>query len=82
MSIKFGTDGWRALIAEEFTFENVRICAQGTADFLNQSRLASKGLYIGYDTRFESESFLSTGTINDDVGGSIANIIQCHVPTL
>ena len=57
MAIKFGTDGWRALIAEEFTFENVRICAQGTADFLNQSRLASKGLYIGYDTRFESESF-------------------------
>lgn len=57
MAIKFGTDGWRALIAEEFTYENVRICAQGTADFLDQSGLSDKGLYIGYDTRFESEGF-------------------------
>ncbi|MDA1188764.1 MAG: phosphoglucomutase/phosphomannomutase family protein [Chloroflexi bacterium] len=57
MPIKFGTDGWRALIAEDFTFDNVRICAQGTADFLKQFGLASKGLYIGYDTRFASEHF-------------------------
>ena len=55
--IKFGTDGWRAVIAQDFTFDNVRICAQGVADYLNQSGLAAKGLVIGYDTRFASEDF-------------------------
>jgi phosphomannomutase len=55
--IKFGTDGWRAIIAEDFTFENVRYCAQGVADYLKQSKLAGKGIVIGYDTRFDSEDF-------------------------
>ena len=55
--IKFGTDGWRAIIAEDFTFENVRYCAQGVADYLKQSKLASRGIVIGYDTRFASEDF-------------------------
>jgi phosphomannomutase len=36
--IKFGTDGWRGVIAEDFTFENVRYCAQGVADYLKQSK--------------------------------------------
>ena len=34
--IKFGTDGWRAVIADDFTFANVRFCAQGAADYLNK----------------------------------------------
>ncbi|MFC2009914.1 phosphoglucomutase/phosphomannomutase family protein [Chloroflexota bacterium] len=55
--IKFGTDGWRAVIAEEFTFDNVRACAQGLADYLKQAGLAERGLVIGYDTRFASEDF-------------------------
>jgi phosphomannomutase len=55
--IKFGTDGWRAIIAQEFTFENVRICTQGLVNYLKQSGLAEKGLVIGYDTRFASEDF-------------------------
>jgi alpha-D-glucose phosphate-specific phosphoglucomutase len=55
--IKFGTDGWRAVIAEEFTFENVRYCAQGVADYLNKAKLAKRGIIIGYDTRFASENF-------------------------
>lgn len=55
--IKFGTDGWRAIIAEDFTFDNVRLCAQAVADYANKSGLASKGLIIGYDTRFASEDF-------------------------
>jgi phosphomannomutase len=57
--IKFGTDGWRAIIAEDFTFDNVRACAQGVADYLKQAKLASRGLIIGYDTRFASEDFAS-----------------------
>jgi alpha-D-glucose phosphate-specific phosphoglucomutase len=55
--IKFGTDGWRAVIAEDFTFENVRYCAQGVAEYLKQANLARRGLVIGYDTRFASEDF-------------------------
>ena len=57
MAIKFGTDGWRAVIAEDFTFDNVRLCAQGTADFVKRQNLASRGLIVGYDTRFQSEEF-------------------------
>src|SRR4030042_5652443 len=53
--IKFGTDGWRAIIAGDFTFENVCYCAQGVADYLKQSKLAARGIVIGYDTRFASE---------------------------
>jgi alpha-D-glucose phosphate-specific phosphoglucomutase len=55
--IKFGTDGWRAVIAEEFTFENVRYCAQGVADYLTKAKMAKRGIIIGYDTRFASEEF-------------------------
>ena len=40
--IKFGTDGWRAVIADDFTFANVRFCAQGAADYLKQKGLASR----------------------------------------
>ena len=55
--IEFGTDGWRAVIAEDFTFENVRICAQAVAEYLHERDLASRGLVVGYDTRFASERF-------------------------
>ena len=56
-AIKFGTDGWRAVIAEEYTFANVRIVAQAVADFLKSEGLARRGLAVGYDTRFGSERF-------------------------
>lgn len=55
--IKFGTDGWRALIAEDYTFDNVRICAQATVEWLKSTGRADGGLVIGYDTRFGSERF-------------------------
>jgi len=70
--IKFGTDGWRGIIAKEYTFENVQRVAQALADFLLDSRRdrinlyrdwnapyreASQGVVIGYDTRFLSEEF-------------------------
>ena len=55
--IKFGTDGWRAVIADEFTFANVRFCGQGAADYLKQKGLAGRRVYIGYDRRFASEDF-------------------------
>tara|TARA_B100000686_G_C16773636_1_gene966942 strand:+ start:553 stop:1974 length:1422 start_codon:yes stop_codon:yes gene_type:complete len=57
MIIKFGTDGWRAIIGEEFTFERVRYCAQGTANYMHDQGLSSRGIVIGYDTRFASKEF-------------------------
>jgi phosphomannomutase len=55
--IVFGTDGWRARIAEDYTFENVRICAQSVADWVNASGESSRGAVVGYDRRFGSEYF-------------------------
>ncbi|MCK4368395.1 MAG: phosphoglucomutase/phosphomannomutase family protein [Dehalococcoidales bacterium] len=57
--MKFGTDGWRGIIAQDFTFDNVRACSQAVADYLKQAGLASRGLIIGYDNRFASEDFAS-----------------------
>ena len=56
-AIKFGTDGWRAIIADEFTFANVRACAQATAQYVRGTGNASRGIVVGYDTRFASEEF-------------------------
>ncbi len=56
-AIRFGTDGWRGVIADDFTFGNVRYCAQGLADHLSDKGVARQGLVIGYDTRFASEDF-------------------------
>ncbi|MBT3362316.1 MAG: phosphoglucomutase/phosphomannomutase family protein [Chloroflexi bacterium] len=64
--IKFGTDGWRAVIAKDFTFDNVRICAQAVANYLADVGLADRGLVVGYDTRYGSERFA------DAVAGVIA----------
>ena len=55
--IEFGTDGWRAIIAEDFTFENVRAVALSAARLLKATGLAARGLVVGYDTRFGSDRF-------------------------
>ncbi len=57
MEIKFGTDGWRGVIAREFTFANVSLVAQATMDYLKREGLADKGLVVGYDRRFLSREF-------------------------
>ncbi|MBI2853586.1 MAG: phosphoglucomutase/phosphomannomutase family protein [Chloroflexi bacterium] len=59
MAIKFGTDGWRGIIADDFTVANVCACAQGLATYLKDNGLANKSQVIGYDTRFASEHFAS-----------------------
>lgn len=55
--IKFGTDGWRGVIAREFTFDNVSIVAQATFDYMRSEGLTAKGVVIGYDRRFLSREF-------------------------
>ncbi|MBN1369581.1 MAG: phosphoglucomutase/phosphomannomutase family protein [Dehalococcoidaceae bacterium] len=56
-SIKFGTDGWRGIIAEDFTFENLRLCSQATADFIKGQNNPDPLVVVGYDTRFASADF-------------------------
>ncbi|HEY4358960.1 MAG TPA: phosphoglucomutase/phosphomannomutase family protein, partial [Acidobacteriaceae bacterium] len=55
--VKFGTDGWRGIIADDFTYENVRIAARAIAHYVLKHENASAGVCIGYDTRFGSRSF-------------------------
>lgn len=76
--IKFGTDGWRAVIAEDFTFENVRYCAQGVADYLKEAGLAERGLIIGYDMRFASEDFAAA--VAEVIAGNDIKTFLCTGP--
>lgn len=55
--IKFGTDGWREIMAREFTFENVKFVTQAIAEYVCAHGLADRGIVIGYDNRFLSEHF-------------------------
>jgi len=63
VAIKFGTDGWRAIIAEDFTFANVRICAEALA-----RELTAGGVVVGYDTRFASDRFAA----------AVAEVLAAH----
>src|SRR5882762_11908428 len=53
--IKFGTDGWRGLIADDFTFENVRRVAGAIAGYVLKHEDPTRGVVVGYDTRFLSD---------------------------
>lgn len=55
--ILFGTDGWRGEIAEDYTFANVRRCAQGFARYLIQKDHRDEWVVVGHDKRFQSENF-------------------------
>ena len=55
--IKFGTDGWRGFVAENYTFDNVRRCAQGFADYLINNGKAGQWIIVGHDKRFMAENF-------------------------
>jgi phosphomannomutase len=67
-SIVFGTDGWRARVADEFTFENVRRCADGVASYVVDRGEAAKGVVIAYDRRFASEHFAA----------AVAEVLTAH----
>jgi alpha-D-glucose phosphate-specific phosphoglucomutase len=64
-AIKFGTDGWRGIIAEDFTFANARIVAKAIARYVVRCEDARKGVLIGYDHRFAS----------DGVAAAVADLI-------
>src|SRR5262245_46981336 len=56
-AIKFGTDGWRGIIADTFTFDNVRAAAQATADYFKTVEGCERAVFVGFDVRFQSDAF-------------------------
>jgi phosphomannomutase len=59
-SLRFGTDGWRGILAEDFTFANARIVAHAIARYVVRNEDSSKGVLIGYDHRFASDTVAAT----------------------
>ena len=60
MAIRFGTSGWRAIIADDFTFENVRLVTEAVCSYLTTNEVADgKTLIVGHDSRFMGEKFAS-----------------------
>jgi alpha-D-glucose phosphate-specific phosphoglucomutase len=57
MTVRFGTDGWRAVISETFTFHNLRLVAQAIADFIQEENGDDVSVVIGFDTRFLSDRY-------------------------
>lgn len=57
MPIKFGTDGWRAVIADDFTYQNLTRVSQATAHWILDDHITKNGVVIGYDARFEGRAF-------------------------
>ena len=57
VKISFGTDGWRGVMSRDFTFDNVKIVAQGITDYVQSHGLRKRGVIVGYDTRRWSRRF-------------------------
>src|ERR1051326_4077562 len=79
--IKFGTSGWRGIICEDFTFENVRVATQGIVNYLEKSSQKGNGVVVAYDTRFLSEKFASEGAKIFAFNGIQAYLCNRDVPT-
>jgi len=77
--IKFGTSGWRAIIADEFTFENVKILSQSIADYIIEKHLEEDGIVVGYDTRFMTKTFAEV--VSRVVAANGINVYLCNEST-
>lgn len=84
--IKFGTDGWRGVIARDFTFENVRKVAQAVADYIHHRSVkagesGNDSVVIGYDRRFLSEKFALAAAETLKAGKIDVTLIDEVLPT-
>ena len=75
--IKFGTDGWRAIIAEDYTFENLKIVSQAVADYAGPG----KSIAVGYDTRFMSRDFARSAARVLAANGIEVTLSDTAIPT-
>jgi alpha-D-glucose phosphate-specific phosphoglucomutase len=82
MTIKFGTDGWRAVISDTFTFNNLRLVAQAIADaILAEHHDGEAEVVIGYDTRFLSDRYAAEVARVMAANGVIAWLTRADTPT-
>lgn len=79
--IKFGTDGWRGVIADDYTYENVRRVAAAIASYVIKNEDPKKGIVIGYDTRFGSRSFAQAAAEIIAAAGIQVRLSNDYVPT-
>ena len=79
--IKFGTDGWRGLIADDFTFDNVRRVAGAIAGYVLKHEDSRKGVVVGYDTRFGSRRFAEVASEVLAAAGISVKLAADFVPT-
>ena len=79
--IKFGTDGWRGIIADDFTFDNVRRVAGAVASYVLKYEDAKRGVFVGYDTRFASPR--AAGVVAEVIGaaGIPVRLANDYTPT-
>lgn len=77
--IKFGTDGWRGVIADDYTFENLRRAAQGFASYLIEEGKEGQWVVVGYDKRFHSENFAAATA--EVLAGNGLNVYLTEGPT-
>ena len=79
--IKFGTSGWRARMADTYTFANVRRLTRAIADHLKETGEAAQGVVVGYDTRFLSEDFAAAAAGTLAQAGVRSRLAVAAVPT-
>ncbi len=79
--IKFGTDGWRGIIADDYTFDNVRKVGNAIAHYVHKNEDVSKGLVVGYDTRFQSRNFAETISETLAAAGINVRLSDDYTPT-
>jgi phosphomannomutase len=79
--IKFGTDGWRGIIADDFTFENVGRVAGAIASYVLKHEDAARGVIVGYDTRFASDRAARTVAQVLAAAGIPVRLANDYVPT-
>ena len=82
MTIKFGTDGWRAVISDTFTFANLRLVAQAIADYvLEETGNGQPEVVVGFDTRFLSDRYATEVARVMAGNGIVAHLTRADAPT-
>lgn len=81
MSINFGTDGWRAVISDTFTFANLRLVAQAMADYILEENSSDPSVVIGFDTRFLSDRYAADVARVMAANGIQAWLARADTPT-
>ncbi|MBI2080347.1 MAG: phosphoglucomutase/phosphomannomutase family protein [candidate division NC10 bacterium] len=79
--IKFGTSGWRGILADDFTFARARIVTAAIARYVKESGLADRGVVVGYDTRFLSEAFARDAAAGLAAAGLPVSLCTRDAPT-